>query len=1025
MEKTKNKKRGLILLGIAIEFLLINFAVIVSADFCCEKTVVNDDGTGGSWCQDVTDEVNCDSEFISSPTSCEIATYCGGCCIDSDEGLCTTNSPKTKCEDDGGEWDEDESCLIDACQDGCCVLGGDPEFGTQARCELRSIEEGVAEEFEAGVSEADCRMATEIDEGACVLEGDYETTCIFTTEEECTGDFYEVYCSDDSLEEFGVDCDAEDHLGCDNNDIYWFDYCGNREDVNEDCSYPTKKCSEDNGEYVCKDLGCVEGDGTLRKNGESWCLYDSYVGDSRDVVGSEHWKVSCNKGEIDIVNCGGRRGKICAEMEQEGLSFAQCRVNLGLGCYSIDNIDECEETPDCRVQSVYITDHFHFDACVPKFPPGFDIDSADTLENGEDICSIGTQTCTTGEYKPFWGGWKCETNCKCKEYDFVKQMNDFCISLGDCGGYVNIKGDYTKNFQSSDRGYRGDLKEDDITEYKTYVEKENIKENLPQYISSLDSVNYLGVAMIELVIKEEDYGKDIIEKIVVGLGLSEERTRSLTFTCQPWKPPVEGDDCETCDDNLLKKCTEYKCKSLGASCVFLNGDTDNPVCIDLSGDVDYPIISFKEIEEGYGFTEGDNEVEITESIEEVAVFNFNLSTDEHAQCKWSLEKPSTVNYEDMANNYPFEDANYNKIHKFEMIIPLLDDPAVYNVAGDLMERTGNVNMYVRCQDYAGNFNVAEYIIKFNIKSGQDTYPPIIAEHKVPEDSSYLAHDTIDTLLNIWIEDGPADCKWDVESRSYDTMTNPMTCYTEISDKELYGWPCSTTLTGLINGKNKFYIRCKDKPWVTEENIAQYGERNPNKQSIPYTIYVSETALVIDSITPDETLEYGGADQISVELEVKTSGGVDSGKSKCSYKWQGYWVEFSETDSSSHNQPGLNLWEKEGGWEIPIKCEDDAENVDQKNAVFDIEVDSDYPVAVRVYHEGGDLKLITNEIAKCYYDFNSCVFNLEDATSMTGISPSTEHSAEWIVGQTYYIKCKDFWDKENPTCIIKVEPSNLN
>ena len=111
----------------------------------------------------------------------------------------------------------------------------------------------------------------------------------------------------------------------------------------------------------------------------------------------------------------------------------------------------------------------------------------------------------------------------------------------------------------------------------------------------------------------------------------------------------------------------------------------------------------------------------------------------------------------------------------------------------------------------------------------------------------------------------------------------------------------------------------------------------------------------------------------------------------------------------------------GNFNISIKCKDIAGNIANGNAVFNLEVDSEPPVAVRVFYEGGNLKLITNEKARCYYDFNSCEFNLENGTSMTSLS-STEHSANWIVGKTYYIKCKDDWDNENPTCAIKAEPS---
>ena len=181
----------------------------------------------------------------------------------------------------------------------------------------------------------------------------------------------------------------------------------------------------------------------------------------------------------------------------------------------------------------------------------------------------------------------------------------------------------------------------------------------------------------------------------------------------------------------------------------------------------------------------------------------------------------------------------------------------------------------------------------------------------------------------------------------------------------------------------------------------------------------ETPLVIDYILPTGIKEYG-FEPISIDLEVKTSGGVDDGISNCFYEWAGNWVLFKESFSKINKQPGLNLLD--GNFNISIKCEDNAGNVANGNAIFSVTRDSEPPIVVRVYYEGGDLKLITNEESKCYYDFNSCEFNLEDASSMSS-SLSIEHSTEWNVGQTHYIKCKDFWGNTNPTCAIKTEPSN--
>ena len=46
--------------------------------------------------------------------------------------------------------------------------------------------------------------------------------------------------------------------------------------------------------------------------------------------------------------------------------------------------------------------------------------------------------------------------------------------------------------------------------------------------------------------------------------------------------------------------------------------------------------------------------------------------------------------------------------------------------------------------------------------------------------------------------------------------------------------------------------------------------------------------------------------------------------------------------------------------------------------------------------------------------------MNNATSMT-TGLSTVHKAEWTTGKTYNIKCEDYWDNSNPTCVMKVTP----
>jgi len=69
--------------------------------------------------------------------------------------------------------------------------------------------------------------------------------------------------------------------------------------------------------------------------------------------------------------------------------------------------------------------------------------SNDDISQSESICDIATNKCTETWVCSTFGGCKCVDNCKCHTNTFTKEMNDFCVSLGDCGAYINYIGDGT------------------------------------------------------------------------------------------------------------------------------------------------------------------------------------------------------------------------------------------------------------------------------------------------------------------------------------------------------------------------------------------------------------------------------------------------------------------------------------------------------------------------------------------------------------------------------------------------------
>ena len=1164
-EKDRTKNLVNYGLDLLIGILSIKQLGIVSAEEvtlnCCPET------KRGAICQDIasTDSESCAVTPIA--TSCDEVSNCErGCCIDEEEGLCTTRTTKQKCEGDGGIWNDEESCLIQECQKGCCVLGGNVKFATEKRCEHLSLISGLEKDFRDYQTEIEClNLAGSQIKGACVFD---EDNCKFVPETECLnigGTFFQdKLCSNTDLNTI---CKKQASIGCAEGkaEIYWFDSCGNKEGIyssdkgaswnngkflsKEESCNPEKsnadsetcgncdgfesKCSKTkigethvkDGNYVCKDMNCIDKKGNERANGESWCVYDSYIGEGKDTPGSRHWKASCYEGKIEFDGCADYRGEICVQSEikedEKTFSTASCVMNeapLCLGYNSEDDMQTlCNNNKDCMIKNINIDKSFKFDMCVGKYPKGFDLRDSSGANNA--VCSMASQTCSVVYQKDWKGSWKCKENCNCVDERFTKQMNDLCISLGDCGSYVNYIGGGTDNIKVSGAPSIS------WKEYKKYVNvvegqfaKPQSIENTLYYLIGTNkdllyndegglqsTIDFLGTisgasaslihgagyffnAKLKTVINPSTtvpttlgavagaaigatigsyvgiwiagklgisgngaaimtlsggvagaaigygfvkgaFSTQNIYVIIIAvaimvfiaiIGWGKTKTRKVEFTCMPWQAPIGGDNCKKCNNDALKPCTKYRCNSLGQACKLLNENTENSACVSIPYEPNPPVISPKKVlTKGFDFFNKETKkVEIRQEdkscILEWTPVLFTMGTDEYAQCKFDFERKS--DYESM-DGYPIEQTVFGINHTFGFSMPSLDSLEVYNVTGNLKEKFGNMNMYIRCKDSHGNFNIEGYAVNFCINSGHDLNAAYITKH-TPEDKSYIKYNSTSIPITIYLNE-PAECKYDVaEGKRYDDMSNSMLCKTEITEYELYGWPCNTTLTNLTGDENKIYIKCKDKPWVvTKEDIEKYQERNVNSKDFVYDLYKSESDLKIDSVSPEGIIE-SGFEPVSVDLEVKTSGGAENGKSVC-YWGRNFEVLFLRTNSDYHKQALTDRMK--GDYDIPIKCEDVAGNTAYKNIKFKLDVDSSPPIVVRVYKSGGNLKIITDEKAECYYNFDGCYFNIDNSTSMT-FGLSTKHAADWTTGKTYYIKCRDVWGNTNPNCAIQVSPS---
>jgi len=527
---------------------------------CCEKT------TSGAYCIN-TASANCDANFKSSPTSCETTSYCRlGTCYDSEEGICMENTPQRVCQENSGTWDARAVSDVPQCQLGCCVIADQAAFVPLVRCKRLSTLFGVEIDYRKDItSELNCiATAQSQDTGACVYEQDFERTCKFTTRKDCGATqtveaingtnislssdkkFYKDYLC--SAEELNTACAKQAGTTCYQGDVYWTDSCGNRENVYSsdkvrswnsgrvlgadsicnkndgsnkncgNCDYLLgTRCEAwqsilgigkpDGSDYFCQRTECVDRTGNQRKNGESWCVYDSKVGNGTDLVGSRYYRELCVDGEVHVEPCADFRNQICiqdsVETEDGQYGFAACRVNRWQDCLAqtkesdCTNIDkrECFWVPSVvgmvigggaeksgqvfSNPTVGDTQTFSNPSSGQTFSNGAatgaaitgyatsDTDTEQTSKtnrpNGicvpsfspglkfwqegdaSSVCAQASAKCVVGFEKGLLGSEKCVENCECLEDGWANDANKVCTALGDCGGYINYQGKYTED----------------------------------------------------------------------------------------------------------------------------------------------------------------------------------------------------------------------------------------------------------------------------------------------------------------------------------------------------------------------------------------------------------------------------------------------------------------------------------------------------------------------------------------------------------------------------------------------------
>jgi len=510
--------------------------------------------------------------------------------------------------------------------------------------------------------------------------------------------------------------------------------------------------------------------------------------------------------------------------------------------------------------------------------------------------------------------------------------------------------------------------------------------------------------------------------LVFALMYKKESYKTVEFKCLPWQAPKGGADCEKCNKDPLRPCSEYRCKSLGQLCKLQNPGTDKELCVAVDiRETDPPIIRPNETEltKGYIYTNVKTsppspgfEIKPTvgECIKPFTAIKFGITTDKTSRCKIDIKH--TTKFDDMA--YWMGGSNYFDYNHNEQFS--LPGPSAFVNTSLTLENGKTMVYYIRCEgeNDKPNTNPAEYMLRFCIDPSPDTTAPEIKATSILTDSC-VSENTNSANVDFYTNE-PAECKWSHEKRSFAQMENSMTCFNQVYQmNELMLYTCRANLTGIKRENTKFYVTCKDQPGKAE-NL-----RREMAQAQEFSLR-SSNGLRINKIEPNGTI-YSGIAPTSVNLYVETSSGCDNGKAVCFYSLDNQnYLEFFETNTEDgiHKQ---TIYTGEGRQTYYIKCVDAGGNIATNTTSVNIDVNKDGPIVARAYVANEKLNILTLRESECAYTFDNCDYAFDKAIEMP-YGNETLHVAELKTDKTYYIKCRDEFTSEPAGCSIILKPQQL-
>jgi len=478
----------------------------------------------------------------------------------------------------------------------------------------------------------------------------------------------------------------------------------------------------------------------------------------------------------------------------------------------------------------------------------------------------------------------------------------------------------------------------------------------------------------------------------------------IEFECKAWEAPVGGSDCEKCNDDSLKPCSQYRCESLGAACELINIGTENEMCGAMEDDGEVPVISpqYDMISDGIIYDDvGSSGFSLNPSgggcIDAYTPLMFGVVTSELAHCKFDFESTDFdgLSYDLGGNAYLI---NHTTVFN-------LPDPSHGQSQG--LNWTGDLNLFVRCQDVYGVLNDGFYEIDMCVNEGEDVNPPIVVK-TTPKNNGLVGVAVGEVELEI-VTNELATCWWSDRDIIHSEMENQMDCGDSFGvPSDVLGYVCNATiLLGEQRQNYSYYIRCGDQPWLSD------SERNFNPRSFIYEVQRPSSAIVIDDVGPRGDFETS-TDMTTVELRIATSGGGDS--HFCSYSFSGYdnMIELFETGG---NRMHIQIFNRPAGRNsIFVECRDETGDFARDFTEFNIIRDSSIPQVSRVWQDESSVNLVLNENAECKVSLDGCRFAWDEGVL---IGEGREFEFGVTKGKKYFIRCKDDHGNVPNGCLVEL------